>query len=92
MSAVLAVLSMLAGVGATLMMFVLLLASAPNSKPEQLMQIKMLMLGMGLVGLIGLVGAIWAMIAGRHWLAAGIGISPAAAAIAMFIILLAVTG
>ncbi len=92
MAAVVAVFSILAGVGATLLMVVLLLAGAPNSKPEQWMQIKMLMLGMGLVGIIGLVGAIWAMVAGRRWLAAGIGITPAAAAIIMFTVLLLVTG
>ena len=92
MAAVVAVFSILAVVGATLTMVVILLAGAPNSKPEHWIQIKMLMLGMGLVRLIGLVGAVWAMVAGRHWLAARIGITPAAAAITMFTVLMLVTG
>lgn len=90
MAAILAVLSTLVGLGATLMMVALLVAGMPNGSPAQLARIKMLMLGMALCGLIGLVGSIWAMVAGRHWLAAGIGVAPAAVAIGMFSVLLVV--
>jgi len=89
-AAICAVFSMLVGVGATLTMIVLLLAGSPNSTPAQMTQIKMLMLGMAVCGLVCVVGAIWAMVAGRHGLAAGVGIGPMVVAIVMFIVLLVV--
>jgi hypothetical protein len=88
MAVIVAVLSTLAGAGASLMMVVLLLASAPNSKPEQWMQIKMLMLAVAIMGFLGLVGAVWAMCVDRPWLASAAGIMPAGVVIVMLAVLL----
>jgi hypothetical protein len=90
MAAILAVLSTLTGIGATLVMEVMLIACAPNTKPAEAAQIKALMLGMAAAGVIGFAGAIWGFWVGRHWLSAGLGILPLVVAIVMIIVLLAV--
>ena len=88
----LAILSTFAGAAASLVMIVLLLAGSPNSSPQQLAQIKWMMIGVALMALAGIVGAIWAMVLGRHLLASGIGIAPALGVVALFTVLLATTG
>lgn len=88
MSSVLAVASSLVGALATLLMLTLLLASAPNSTPQQLSQINWLMLAVGLIGLAGLAAAVVALIAGRQWLAAGAGLAPAAFSVIILTVLL----
>lgn len=88
MSSVLAVASSLVGALGTVAMLTLLLASAPNSTPEQLSRLNWLMLSVGLVGLAGLAGAVVALLAGRQWLAAGAGLAPAAFSLILFVVLL----
>lgn len=88
MASVLAVASSLVGALATLMMLTLLLASTPNSSPQQMSHITWLMLAVGLVGLASLAAAVVALVAGRKWLAAGVGIAPAAFSIVLIIGLL----
>jgi len=83
----LAILSTLTGMGATLLMLVLLLAGSPNSTPAQLSQIKWLMLSVAVVGLIGTVAAIWSMCVHRHGLGAAIGFAPALFVVILFVIL-----
>ena len=92
MTIIVPILSCLISAGATLMMLVLLLAGSPNSSPQQLAQIKWMMLGVAALGLLGLVGAIVAMVMGKHWPAAGIGIAPAVGVVVLFIVLLQTSG
>lgn len=87
MAWIFAVLSAVAGGLATLTMLVMLMAGGANSSPAQITQIKWMMIGVALVGVIGLGGAVWAMIAGKPWLGAGLGIAPAVVVIAMIVVL-----
>jgi hypothetical protein len=73
MTYVLAILATIGGMGASVMLLVLLVASAPNSKPEMLAQIKGWMLAIAIVTAASVVSAVWLMVVGRPWLAAGAG-------------------
>ena len=73
MTYVLAILATIGGVGASVMLLVLLIASAPNSKPEMLAQIKSWALAIAIVTVISVVSAVWLMVVGRPWHAAGAG-------------------
>jgi len=84
----LAVLSIFVGGGASLLMLVLLLAGSPNSKPEQLAEIKRFMFAVALVAMLGLTGGGWALYAGRPALAAALGIAPLVFVIVLFVVLL----
>lgn len=84
---ILAVLSTIAGAGASGTMLVLLLASSPNSSPQQFASIRNWMIAIAVVALLGIVGAIWALVVKRPWHAAGIGLAPALFTLASFVIL-----
>jgi hypothetical protein len=92
MSLTLTILAAIASTGVTAMMLVLLLAGSPNSSPEQLAHIRMLMLLAAGVWLAGLVGAVWSHAVGRHGLAAGLGAAPTVFCIALFTYLFATSG
>ena len=84
MATVIATLGTLTGGAATLLMLVLLLASTPNGKPEDLSRINWLMLAVALVGGAGMIGAALSMFAGRNWMALGIGLTPAIFVVGLF--------
>ncbi len=83
-----AIFSNLVGLTATLMMLVLLLAGSANSQSQQLTEIRWLMASVGIVGLGGVLGSAWALLRGRHSLAASLAISPAVYVIVLFITLM----
>ncbi|MFO0873387.1 MAG: hypothetical protein U0575_05390 [Phycisphaerales bacterium] len=85
MRIVLALLCMLAGGGASLVMLVLLMASGANSSPERLREIWILFWSVIAVGLLGLVGALWALAKARHGVAAIAGLVPAAYCMALVV-------
>lgn len=76
MATAVAVLSNLSGIMVTLIMLVLLMASAPNSKPSELMTIKWLMSAAAVIGLACLVGGVWTLVSGRPWTSTGLGLAP----------------
>lgn len=80
---ILAILSMLAGAGMSLMTLVFLMAGGANSSAPQIRQIKMMMLGVALFALVGLVGGIWAFIKQRYGLSALVGAVPLVGCIAL---------
>ena len=92
MHLLLAILSTLSGIGATLLMLILLLAGSPNSTPAQLSQIKWLMLSVAFFGLFGVVAAVWSMCIHRYSLAAAFGFAPVLFVVILFIILLKTQG
>ncbi len=77
----------LAGVFASLLMLVLLLAGSPNSSPEQWAQMKTLILSVVCVGAVGLIGAVWAMIESRPWIGSAIGGFPVPYCVMLFVFL-----
>ena len=84
-----AVLGVAAGVVATLMMLVMLLASMPNGSPQQLASIRNWMIATGVIGVACAIAAIVLMSTGRPWWGAGVGAVPVVTTIASFIYLLA---
>lgn len=84
---ILAVCSMLMGVGASVLMLVLLLASTPNSSPQQLAQIRGWMLAIGVLAAMSLVGSVWALIVKKPLPAAGVGALPLLFCVVSFIVL-----
>ncbi|MBU6413197.1 MAG: hypothetical protein KGS45_06965 [Planctomycetes bacterium] len=68
-----AILSTLAGLGASLLMTILLFASAPNSSAEQWATIRNWLIAIALAALVGLVGSIWLLIVKKPWHATGVG-------------------
>lgn len=75
------------GIGAlgTLMALVMLLAGGANSTPAQLTSIKRWMLAWGVIGVASLVGCVWLLQARRPMTAAGVGVFPMLAVIAVFL-------
>jgi hypothetical protein len=90
MPAVLASLSTVIGFKASLLMLVMLLASAPNSTPAQAATIKWLMLSVAAACVLGLVGGVGSIIAGRPWLGAGLGAVPTVYVVGLVVVLLVV--
>lgn len=88
MSYAAAVVAIVLGVIASACMFVLLVAGAPNSTPEAIRNIKVLMLSVAVVGFAGCSAAIWLLFIGRPWTAAGAGISPAVYVVVLLVVLL----
>jgi hypothetical protein len=76
MATIVAVLSNISGATVTLLMLVLLVASAPNSKPQELMTIKWLMTAAAVVGLGCLIGGGWTLVSGKPWTSTGLGLTP----------------
>jgi len=87
MASVVAVLSTIVGVGATLCMLVMLMAGGANAKPAAITQLKWLMVSVAVVGLASVIAAVWAFVHHRHWLSAGLGIAPLVYAIVLVIVL-----
>ena len=85
-AAVMAGLSLVAGVGASLTIVTLLLASGANSRPGEASLLKKQILAVALVGAAGLATGVWAWVQGRPWLAAVLGSVP----VGFVLILLAV--
>lgn len=73
MAIALAILSTLAGLGASLLMTVLLFASAPNSSAAQWAQIRNWLIAIAVVALLGLAGSGWLLIVKKPWYACGVG-------------------
>ena len=82
------VIAIAVSVVASLFMLVLLVASAPNSSPQQWLQIRIMMAAVALVGLGGPAVSIWAMSSGRNALALWAGITPTIFVAALFIVLM----
>ncbi len=85
--AVLAVLGIVAGAAASLVMIVMLLAGGANAKPETITQIKWLMAATALVGLLAVIGAIWTFTQGKHGLSGALGVAPLVYVIVLTIVL-----
>lgn len=75
------------GIGAlgTLMALVMLLAGGANSTPAQLASIKRWMLAWGVIGACSLIGCVWLLQTRRPLTAAGVGVFPMLAVIAVFL-------
>lgn len=82
------ILSTLVSLAASGLMAILLLASAPNSKPEQWATIKAWLLAIAVVGVLGLIGAIWLMIVRKPMTAAIVGGMPGVFCIVALIIMI----
>ncbi len=82
-----AILGIVVGALGTLAWLVLLVASAPNSSPQQAQMIKWLMIAAAVIGVAAVVAGIWLTVAGHAWPAAAIGALPMAALIAGVVIL-----
>ncbi len=82
------ILSTLIGLTTSGFLAIMLLASAPNSKPPVWAAIKVWLIAIGLVGFIGFVGAIWFMIVRKPFSAAAIGAVPALFCIVALIIMI----
>lgn len=85
---ILAVLGALIGLCASGLMLILLLASSPNSSPQQWAQIRGWMIAVAAVALVGLAGAVWGLIVKRPWMAAGAGLAPAVFSVTAFVVIL----
>lgn len=82
------ILSTLLSLAASGLMTVLLLASAPNSKPHEWAFIKGWLIAIGIVGVLGLIGAIWLMIVRKPMTAAVVGGVPAIFCIVALVIMI----
>jgi len=88
MTTALAVLSILAGLLATLIMLVLIMAGGANAKPDDARILKIALLSVLLVGLVGALVAGVLIFRGRSGLAAIIGLIPVGFDLALFIVAL----
>lgn len=71
-----AILSTLLGLFVSLLMVVMLFASAPNSSPEQWAQIKNWLFAVTAAAVVGLAGSVWLLIVKKPWYAMGAGAFP----------------
>lgn len=85
-----AILSLIISANLSLLMIVLLVASAPNSTPEQWLQIRLMMGAIGAAFLAGAFFSLRARAAGAKTRAALIGAAPAIFSIVLFFVLLAI--
>ena len=85
---ILAVLGALVGLCASGLLLILLVASSPNSTPQQWAQIRGWMVAVMAVALLGLGGAVWGLVVKRPWVAAGAGLAPAFFSLAAFVVML----
>lgn len=81
-----AILNLIVATGAFLVFGVFCLAGGANSSARQLLIIKSALISMLVVWLIAMGGGIWAMTAGRHGLAIGLGTLPTALATTLFVL------
>lgn len=91
MRTLIAVLSVFAGVFATLTMLTLLLAGAPNSPAAGMRMLTSLMWGVALFGLAAAGGGLWLLAGKRRRLAAIVGAAPVPVFVVLFAVLVAVT-
>lgn len=82
-----AILATLAGLFASLLMTILLFASAPNSSPEQWATIRNWLIAVAVTALAGLVGSVWLLIVKKPWHAMGVGGFPVVFCIVSFIVI-----
>ncbi|MFO0857268.1 MAG: hypothetical protein U0640_07940 [Phycisphaerales bacterium] len=82
------ILSTLLSLAASGLLTVLLLASAPNSKPQEWASIKAWLIAIGVVGFLGLIGAIWLMVVRKPMTAAAVGGVPAIFCIIALVIII----
>lgn len=87
MSIFLAILSNLMSATSSLLMLVMLLASGANASPGYITLLKWLLWGIFIMTVVCLGGSIWAMTAGRHWLATGVGFTPLVVIIVIIIVM-----
>lgn len=74
---VVGVIAVASGVIGTLMILVLLMAASPNSSPEQLRNIKLMMLAALVIGALMAIGASILIATGRPWIGSIVGAFPA---------------
>jgi hypothetical protein len=84
---ILAVLGAITGLFASGLMLILLVASSPNSTPQQWAQIRGWMIAVTAVAILGLAGAVWGLIVKRPWLATGAGLAPAVFSVTAFVVI-----
>lgn len=87
LSTILAIVALLIGFVATGVMLVMLMASGANAGDAQIRQLKWLLASVVFVQSISLGGMIGLLIVERAWWAVGVGILPAAYAIALTAVL-----
>lgn len=85
---ILAIISSIIGMLASLCMLVLMMAGMANAKEAHLQQGKWMMWGIVAVQLLSLVGAILLMMQRRHVLASGVGLVPVVVVVTLLIILI----
>lgn len=86
-ASIFAVLSILACIVATLLMLVLLLASAPNSSEAAYSLLKRSMWSVFIAGSLGVICGVWALIVDKPWTSAACGAAPLLFDIALLIYL-----
>lgn len=91
MRTLIAVLSVFAGIFATLTMLTLLFASAPNSTDAGMRMLTSLMWGVALSGLASAGAGFWLAAKGRRRLAAIVGATPVPVFVVVFAVLIAIT-
>lgn len=84
---IVAIVASIIGVLGSLSMLLILALGLANAKPANIQQAKWMALGIGVVQLASLAIAIWLMTRDKHWYAAGAGIFPLFAVIALTIVL-----
>lgn len=82
-----AILSNVISVVAALGMIVLLLASGANAKPEAILQIKWMTIGIGVLTLATVAISAWLVTHQRAWHAAGVGLAPTLVIVVLLIVL-----
>lgn len=87
MNVAFAILSTIAGTGLSILFLILLIASSPNSRPDQVVAIKCWMGATALIAFLCFAGAVVCIALERPAIAAGIGGLPGAFVAAAFIVL-----
>lgn len=88
MKLAIAILTLVVGTAAFLFFSVFCLAGGANSSPRQLFILKSALIGMLVTWILATGGGIWAMTAGRHGLAIGVGTLPTLLAATLLIVAL----
>lgn len=83
-----AILTLIVGTAAFLFLSVFCLAGGANSSPRQLLILKSALIGMLVTWILATGSGIWAMTAGRHGLAIGVGTLPTLLATTLVIVAL----
>ena len=83
-----AILTLVVSTAAFLFFSVFCLAGGANSSPRQLLILKSALIGMLVTWILATGGSIWAMTAGRHGLAIGVGSFPSLLATSLVVVAL----